>query len=271
MKFSLLLSVYSKERPSYLDEALYSIEMQTLPPSEIVLVKDGFLTAKLDEVIEKHIEYSEIEYKILALKVNLGLGGALNAGVESCSHAWIARMDSDDIACPERFEKQCAFLESHPDIDLLGGWICEFVDDSSDCNRERRVPLVHDSIVRFANYRNPINHVTVLFKKSAVKDVGGYLEMQGFEDYYLWMRMLKYRKHFANLPEVLVRVRVGNDMISRRQGWEYAKNELALEKAAYQIEFWTALDLLRNFFVRFLPRLLPVFVVEKLYNLLRKI
>jgi glycosyltransferase involved in cell wall biosynthesis len=270
MKFSLLLSVYSKDEPSYLDGALYSIEMQTLPPNEIVLVKDGPLTEKLDEVIKKHIEHPVIKYKILALEKNVGLGEALNAGLDYCSQEWIARMDSDDIALPERFRKQLAYIDRYPDVDILGGWICEFDKDLDRCSRERRVPLSHNSIVRFANYRNPINHVTVLFRKSAVEDAGGYLAMRGFEDYYLWMRMLKYGKRFANLPEVLVRVRVGDDMIRRRQGWHYAKDELTLEKAAYQIGFWSALDVGRNFFIRFLPRLLPVFMVEKLYNVLRK-
>ena len=270
MKFSVLISVYYKENTSFMKEALSSIENQTLPMDEIVLVKDGSLTSELDRVIRYHSEHSKIPYKIIELKENVGLGEALNEGMKQCSHEWIARMDSDDIAFPERFEKQFAALVENPDIDILGSWICEFDDDPTHCTQERKVPAAYRDIVKFSKYRNPLNHMTVVFRKDAVLDAGGYLPMSGFEDYYLWMRMLMRGKRFLNLPQVLVKARTGQGMIARRQGWEYAKNELILEKAAYQIGFWSRADLVKNFFTRFLPRLLPLFIVEKLYNLLRK-
>ncbi len=270
MRFSVLISVYFKENPSFLSQALSSIENQTLKANEIVLVKDGPLTDELDEVISSHADASFTPYIIIKLEENVGLGKALNAGLEHCSYEWVARMDSDDIALPDRFEKQFSTLAENPDIDILGSWICEFDDEPALCRKERRVPETHESIVKFAKYRNPLNHMTVVFRKSAVGEVGGYQRMNGFEDYYLWMRMLLHGKRFANIPQVLVKARTGAGMIGRRQGWKYAKDELALEKAAYQIGFWTRLDLVQNFFTRFLPRLLPVFIVEKLYNLLRK-
>lgn len=271
MKFSVLISVYHQEDALCLEEALYSIENQTLPANEIILIKDGPLTSGLDKVIERHNEYSPIPYRIIELKENAGLGEALNEGMRYCTCEWIARMDSDDIALPERFEKQFKYLDSHPDTDILGAWICEFEDNQESCEKKRRVPDLHDDIVKFSKYRNPLNHMTAVFRKSAVLDAGGYLPMNGFEDYYLWMRMLKKGKHFANIPQVLVKVRTGKKMIARRQGWQYAKNELSLERTAYQMGFWSKIDLLRNFFVRFLPRLLPIYIVEKLYNLLRKL
>ena len=267
---SVLISVYEKERPQFLGHALSSIEQQTILPDEIVLVKDGSLTPDLDNVINYHSASSKIPYKIIELKENVGLAEALNEGMEYCNYGWVARMDSDDIALPDRFEKQFAYLAKNPDIDILGSWICEFDDDPDICDKERRVPEVHDEIVRFSQYRCPLNHMTVVFRKDAVLDAGGYQSMHGPEDYYLWMRMLLKGKRFANVPQILVKARTGIGMISRRQGWEYAKNELILEKTAYQIGFWSAADLARNFFTRFLPRLLPVFIVEKLYNLLRK-
>ncbi len=270
MKFSLLISVYHKENALFLEEALNSIENQTLPAEEIVLVKDGVLTPVLNKAITHHSEHSKIPYKLIELKENVGLGEALNEGMKHCSYAWIARMDSDDIAISERFEKQFSYLYKHTEVDILGGWICEFDDDPAICTKERRVPSSHEDMVKFAKYRNPMNHMTVVFRKSVVEEVGGYQPMNGFEDYYLWMRMLMRGKRFANLPQVLVKARTGRDMITRRQGWKYARDELALEKAAYQIGFWSKADLVKNFFIRFLPRLLPVFIVEKLYNLLRK-
>ena len=270
MKFSVLLSVYHKEDPKFLDEALRSIENQTLPPTEIVLVKDGPLTPALEELIAKHQEKSSIPYKIAGLQRNLGLGIALNKGLEECSCSLVARMDTDDIALPDRFEKQISYLEEHPRVDVLGGWICEFSDNPKDCRKERRPPRTHSEIMHYAKYRNPINHMTAVFQKSAVEEVGGYLPMNGFEDYYLWMRMLLEGKVFANIDEVVVKARAGDEMIRRRQGWQYAKDEWALEKAAWYIGFWSGFDLFKNLFLRILPRLLPVVMVEKLYNILRK-
>ena len=270
MKISVLLSVYAKENFGFLDEALYSIETQTITPQEIVLVKDGPLTPDLEDVIWQHVQNSVISYEVISLDRNVGLGEALNIGLEHCSYMWVARMDTDDIALPSRFEKQFAYLEAHPGTDVLGGWICEFDTDPGKCAQERRVPASHEEILRFAKHRNPLNHMTVVFRKSAVLDAGGYQPMNGFEDYYLWMRMIQKGKHFANLPEILVKARTGRNMITRRQGWKYAKSEWALEKSAYQISFWSVSELAKNMITRVLPRLLPVFIVEKLYNILRK-
>ncbi len=270
MPFSVLLSVYKEENPTFFDQALASIENQALPANEIVLVKDGPLTQALEEVISGHTENSKTSYKVIELEENNGLGRALNRGMAHCSFEWIARMDTDDIALPDRFEKQISYLEEHPHVDVLGGWICEFSNNPKHCTKERRPPCTNNEIIKYAKYRNPINHMTVVFRKSAVMEVEGYLPMSGFEDYYLWMRMLLRGKKFANLDEVLVKARAGNEMIRRRQGWGYAKDEWELEKAALHIKFWSGFDLFKNLFLRILPRLLPVVVVEKLYNILRK-
>lgn len=270
MKFSVLISVYHKENALFLDEAFKSIEQQTLAANEIILVKDGPLTSKLDNVIAYHGEHSKIPYKIIELKENIGLGEALNEGMKYCSCEWTARMDSDDIALSDRFEKQFAYIEKNKDVDIVGSWICEFDEDSNMCEKERKVPELHADIVKFAKHRNPLNHMTVIFRKNAVLDAGGYLPVNGFEDYYLWMRMLMKGKRFANVQEILLKARTGRGMIRRRQGWQYAKDEVTLEKLAYRLGFWSRLDLIRNLFTRVLPRLLPVFIVEKLYNLLRK-
>ena len=271
MQFSVLMSVYHKENASHFDAALLSIENQTLTPDQVVIVKDGPLSFELEQVIGVHTKSSSINYTVVALKKNVGLGIALNEGIKYCKYKWVARMDTDDIALPDRFEKQFSYLDEHPETDLLGGWICEFDNKPEQCTKKRRVPASHEAIVRFAKYRNPVNHMTVVCKKEAMQSAGGYLPMNGFEDYYLWMRMLLNGCRFANLPEVLVKARTGRGMIRRRQGWKYAWDEWELEKAAYAIGFWSTKDLVRNLFVRLLPRLLPVFVVEKLYNLLRNI
>ncbi len=271
IKFSVLISVYDQERPAYFDAALSSIENQTLLPSEIIIVKDGPLTSELDSVITQYRSQSEIQYKIINIKGRVGLGKALNVGIKYCSHEWIARMDTDDIAMPERFEKQIRYISSNPKVSVLGGWICEFVSDPWRCDMERRVPTRHRKIYSFAKYRNPINHMTVIFRKSAVTSVGGYLPLGGFEDYYLWVRMLQYRFMFANIDEVLVRARVGNDMISRRRGWRYLKHEWLFLKSANKEGFLSRYEMYRNMAMRTIPRIIPSSLLQKIYDRLRKV
>ena len=268
--FSVLISVYYKENASFLEEALCSIENQTLKASEIVLIKDGPLNPELYKVITNHNEHSKIPYKIIELKENVGLGEALNKGLDHCSNDWIARMDTDDIALPDRFKKQSRYLENHPDIDVLGSWISEFDDSPQNTSGERTLPGIHHDIVQYAKYRNPINHMTVMFRKKAVKAVGSYLPMRGFEDYWLWIRMLKEGYVFANIEEVLVYARTGDSMLERRRGWRYIKDEINFEKNGWALGFFSFYDLLRNIIIRFVARLLPSTVLKKVYNTLRK-
>lgn len=269
--FNVLMSVYSKDSPKYFSDALQSIyKLQTVKPAEIVLVKDGPLCSELEEVIRNFSANYQGILTLVSLKQNAGLGNALKEGMKHCKYDWIARMDSDDLSDPKRFEKQMSYLEENPDIDILGGWICEFGDNPKICVKEKRVPGSYSEIAKYAKYRNPMNHVTVVFRKSAVEVAGGYKPMNGFEDYYLWMRMLISGNTFANLEEIVVKVRAGREMIRRRQGWQYTKDEWKLEKEAWRIGFWSSFDLLKNLFVRILPRLMPLFMVEKLYNFLRK-
>ncbi|MDD2399289.1 MAG: glycosyltransferase [Sulfurovum sp.] len=270
MKFSVLISVYHKEKPDFLDQALSSIENQTLKADEIVLVKDGPLTNELDEVIKKHQLVSHVPYTIVVLDKNVGLGTALNKGLERCQYEWVARMDSDDIALPERFEKQISFLESHPEVDILGSSILEFDTDTKMSIGERRLPLKHDQIMQYAKLRNPLNHMTVMFRKSAIESVGNYLPMNGFEDYYLWVRLLQRGFRFANLDEVLVKARAGDEMILRRHGWSYVKNEWRFVQCVKNLGFLSFLEYIRYLATRIPLRLLPPFILKKMYNILRK-
>ena len=114
--FSVLLSVYKKEHPTYLKQSLDSLFAQTLPPDEIVLVKDGPLTPELEAVVtEYQSRYPML--KVVPLPQNQGLGKALNEGLKHCSYELVARMDTDDIAKPERFERQMQVFREHPETD----------------------------------------------------------------------------------------------------------------------------------------------------------
>lgn len=142
-------------------------------------------------------------------------------------------MDSDDIAVSDRFEKQMAYIEAHPEVDALGGQIDEFIGEPSNVVGTRNLPLTDGEIKTYLKSRCPMNLVTVMLKKDAVKKAGGYIDWYCEEDYYLWVRMTEQGMNFANLPDNLVNVRVGEEMYQRRGGLKYFKSEAKLQNYMY--------------------------------------
>ncbi len=267
MKFSVLISVYNKERPEFLNAALESIwNNQTLRPSEIVLVEDGILTPDLEKVIEKFGTIAPL--KILKLDRNDGLGYALAKGLNLCSNELIARMDSDDIAAPHRFEKQLKYMTDHPEIDISGTNIGEFHESVDKISSYRKLPYRSDDILHFAKKRNPLNHVTVIFRKTSIIKAGGYRPFHGYEDYYLWIRMIQNGSLIGNIPENLVFARIGNNMFARRRGIKLFSQELRLLKEMRRIQFITQAEYYKNLFFRALPRLFPVWGIKIVYRIL---
>lgn len=226
-KFSVLMAVYHLEKPDRLDAAIASIwDFQNLKPDEVVVVKDGPLTIALDSVLENAKARIGHQLKIVSLEYNVGLALALNEGLKACSYEVIARMDSDDISEPTRFEKQIPRLGLG--MDLCGGHIAEF--DREMSLGKRTVPLDNESIRRYIRSRNPFNHVTVCYRKSVVQALGGYPNLPYREDYALWAKIVGAGHEVENIDSVLVRVRSGRAMVVRRNGWLYAKGELALQR-----------------------------------------
>ena len=254
--FSVLLSVYWKEQPAYLQQSLDSIFTQTLMPDEVVLVKDGLLTEELDEVIEDYCRKYPI-LKIVPLVQNQGLGKALNEGLKHCSYDLVARMDTDDIAKPNRFEKQVKVFEEHPELDLVGAWIDEFEEDAKHVISVRKVPEFPIEVQKYALKRSPTNHAVVMFRKSAVLSAGGYLHFPLFEDYYLWVRMLQNGAQFYNIQESLLFVRTSPEMFKRRGGWKYAKDEVRFQHKLLDLGFIGRGHFVENICVRFVVRILP--------------
>ena len=255
--FSVLISTYANDDPEYLSIALESIIKQTITPTEIVLVKDGPLPPALESVVQTYCDaYPEL-FEIRELSENRGLGTALRAGVERCSTAIVARMDADDVSRQERFEKQLAFLEAHPDIDLVGGYIAEFEDDPDHPHHIREVPTEPNDIVERARFRSPINHGTVMFHRDAVLSAGNYREVDRMEDYDLWGRMLLDNSKLANIPEVLVDVRAGAGLYERRGGWEYTREELRQQRDFLRAGFIDRRRFALNLAVRVPGRLVP--------------
>ncbi len=268
MQFSVLMSLYDKEKPSYLDECLGSLACQTLQANEIVLVYDGPINADLNAVV---IKWSlSLPIKIIALETNVGLGQALNEGMKHCSFNYIARMDTDDICKPNRFEMQVKYMESNPDIDISGSCTVEFIDNKNNIVSERKVPLTNSEVKRFARLKNPFNHMTVIFKKSCVESVGGYQHHYLMEDYNLWLRLLGKGYTAGNLDMALVMVRVGNDMLVRRRGFKYVLSEYKLAQVKRATGFQSFLTSHYYFILRSIPRLLPLWALKKIYNATRR-
>jgi glycosyltransferase involved in cell wall biosynthesis len=253
-----------------LNRAMQSIwDEQAVKPNEIVLVQDGKLTDELYKVIDEWKEKLGEVLKVIPLEQNVGLGDALNDGIKYCSYELIARMDTDDIALPNRFEKQLkAFGDS--DIDICSGWISEFDEDERQILSYRKLPQSHDEIVNFAKKRCPINHPAVMYKKSVVENSGGYKKMMRFEDYYLWARMVMSGAKFYNLQEVLVNMRAGYGQLERRSGLKYAISEVDLQKEFLKIGFINYFQFIRNVVIRFISRVVPKSLVKIIYKFLRK-
>lgn len=260
------MSVYKKETPEFLVHSLNSIlKNQTLSPTEVIIVKDGTLTKELDNSISWfESKYPEI-MKVFGYSKNKGLGYALNFGLSFCSYELVFRMDTDDISLPHRFQEQLNVFESNPEVAIVGSYIEEFNDTVGDLARIRTVPLTKADINRQKLKRCPFNHMTVGFRKSTVQNVGGYLEMANYEDYYLWIRLLNEYEGL-NINKNLVYARVGNNMIARRQGLTFFLREFAFQKSLKSQKLINKKIFFRNFFLRVIPRLLPVTLLSFFYH-----
>jgi glycosyltransferase involved in cell wall biosynthesis len=258
-----------------LKKALESIyHHQTVKPNEIVIVKDGPLNKQLHDVITVFIQdlkesFNFTSIKVVDLKNNVGLGMALREGIQYCDYPYIARMDADDISLPNRFEKQTKFLEEN-DVDLLGGHISEFVEDELLIKHTRSVPTEMSSIVKFAKLRNPVNHASVMFKKSSILNVGSYESMFGFEDYYLWVKLILNGYKIHNMPDILVNFRLGDGFTARRSGFKYVKHELRFWQSVYQIGFLSSLEYIKAVLIRIPLRLLPSGLLKQVYEKMRR-
>lgn len=188
--------------------------------------------------------------------MNRGLGKVLEEGLFICSNELVARMDADDIAISDRFEKQIAFMISNPDISVVGGQISEFVGSEDNIVGYRNVPIDSSECRSYYQNRDPLNHMTVMFRKSAVIDVGNYQTWHLDEDTYLWGRLLKAGYKITNLPDILVNVRVGKDMYARRGGWEYFKSDTKILKWKLDNGLTTYGIYLYNYLVRFIVQVI---------------
>lgn len=228
--FSVCMAVYKNDNADDFLTALRSVTLQqSVQPTELILVVDG----PIPESVEQSIRTFAGEYKdlrVIRFEQNQGHAAARQAGIDAIQTAYFAIMDSDDIALPNRFEKQIAFLCENPDIDALGGQIEEFIHTPDNIVSKRQVPLTDQNIKTYMRARCPMNFQTVIVRKSSAQQAGGIQDWYCEEDYYLWIRMMLAQCRFANLPDTLAYVRVGKDMYARRGGVRYFKSERGIQR-----------------------------------------
>lgn len=263
--YSVLMAVYGKEKPEFFRQSIESMLAQTLPFSDFVLVCDGALSHELNEVISWAQEEMGEKLQIIRLKENKGLGKALRTGVPRCRCSVIARMDSDDISRPDRCERQFRIIE-RDGYDLVSGTLQEFVREPGDMDRLRVLPRTSEEILQYAKKRNPFNHPCVMFRKESVLRVGSYQDFPGFEDYYLWIRMLRKGCKGYNVQEVILDMRTGNGMYDRRGGRDYLYWVLRFQRYLYCKNFITKKEYIQNCLVRTTVGAIPVGAREKFYH-----
>ncbi len=269
MKFSVLMSVYDKESPRFLRECLESIRTQSVQPDEVVIVEDGPINDQLHAALDEY--RPTLNIVSVRLSENKGLGEALNTGLEHCRNDLVARMDTDDHCCPGRFELQVNYMIAHPEVDMLGGAIAEFNEDPTKPHAIRELPTGKEQVARFARSRCPVNHMTVMFRRTAILKAGGYQHFLGIEDYYLWARLLCQGSHIDNVSDILVNARVGNGMLARRRGWHYFKQDVKLQKKFHDMGFVGSGTMYMNILKRAPLRLMPEKLLAAVYQgVLRK-
>ena len=268
VNLSVLMSIYIKEKPEYVRECFDSLLNQTVKANEWIVVEDGPLTEDMYHILDEYqSKYPGLIVRV-PLKKNQGLGLALKEGVQHCSNELIARMDTDDICVPDRFEKELAEFSDDPDLDICGSYIMEFEGSKDNILSERKVPLTNQEIIYYQKRRSAFNHMTVMYKKSSVLRAGNYEHAPLMEDDMLWTRMILAGCKGKNIEKVLVYARTGIDMIMRRGGWSYFKKYKTSRKKVYNLglaSYWDYLvTIYIQFFVALMPKRMRLFIFTKL-------
>ncbi len=221
---SVLMSTYRGDRPDLLRRSVDSIRLQTVLPSQVVLVVDGDIPEDLDHIVETCFSqsYLQVAVVVVRLEANSGLAHAMNVGLRECSCPWVARLDSDDIAVPERLERQWEYIQTHGNIDVLCSWHRECSADGTGLGRMKKLPEHHKQIVKRLKWRNIVSHPTVMFRRDTVISVGGYDTHSPLQqDYDLYVRLVIKGARFAACQEPLVDVTADREQRVRRGGITY--------------------------------------------------
>lgn len=236
-KYSVLMSLYKKEKPEYLRLALDSMLNQTVVPDEIVLVEDGPLTDELYSVLDDYPMLKRIKNE-----TNLGLGLALNVGLKECRNELVARMDTDDCSKPERCEKQLERFLEKPYLAIVGSHIDEFIGNPSNVISQRIVPVTSEEIYEFAKKRSAFNHPAVMYSKTAVLENNGYANLKRNQDVDLFGRMQFKGYKAENIDEALLWFRSSDELAKRRKSWQNTWSYIATIRKFWKMGYSSFFD-----------------------------
>ena len=264
--YSLLMSVYDMELPENLNESLDSMLMQTCPPSEVVLVFDGKLTCELTIIAKSFESEYRRMFKIVRIDEHVGAAAALNEGIKACTCPYIVRMDSDDIAYPDRCEKQMTLFRDSPKLDMVGTF-CEVYDfEKDETIGVKAVPVSNKKIVKHAKKRSPFCRQTLAFKREKAIEAGGYAEIDECEDYEFAARMLASGAKARNIPEPLVRFRVSDRDFKKLSSFSHSKNVIRVHKMIRRSGFCSLFDVILPSAFQMLLCILPWRVTRRYYK-----
>ena len=264
------MSIYAKEKPEYARACFDSLLRQTCPADEWIIVEDGILTDELYSLLNEYQNQYPKLIERVPFKQNRGLGLALREGIIHCSNNLIARMDTDDIARQDRFERQLKEFKTNPKLDICGSHVKEFIDSIDNIVSKRVVPTSDSNIKKFQKRRTAFNHMTVMYKKSAVLRAGNYQHAPLIEDSLLWVNMILSGAVCSNIDDYLVYARVGRDMFNRRGGWSYFKKYRAGRKKIFKTGYISYWDYLSTVCIPLLISIIPNCLRAYVYkNILR--
>ncbi len=261
--FSLLMPVYDGDRPEYIGRALRSaVDDQTVRPDQVVIVRDGPVRDEITRCLDQFRRGSLVPVTFVPLQRG-GLGPALDQGLAASWFDVVARMDADDVAMPHRFEVELPLIQ---DADIVGAGLLEFVGDTDNIVGQRVPPTDPAQIQRYARMHDPFNHPTVVYRRRAVLDAGGYGDLPLMEDYALFARMLAGGARAVNVAEPLVYYRVGPEAFKRRGGAGLLRSELRLQRDFLRRGFVSPAEYARNVLVRGGYRLIPWWCRRAVYR-----
>lgn len=270
MTISVLMSVYKSEKGEYLDRSLQSVwDDQTRKPEQIVLIEDGTIPEELELIIDSfqsRVNASGVgQMVVVKLPVNGGLTKALNAGIKHVTGELIARMDSDDISAPQRFELQEKFFRENSEIDILGGSMQEF-DDEHECLNVRHYPLTHEDACKYIVKACPLAHPAVMMRRRIFDEGLHYDERYRMsQDIKLWYDAILAGYRMANLQEIVLFFRQQGDVFRRRSRVK-AWNEFKIYmNGIYRMHGLFTLAY-RYPIARYVFRNLPPSLVKKIYE-----
>ncbi|MEW1958965.1 glycosyltransferase [Kineococcus sp. NPDC059986] len=268
-RFSVLLPVWARDDVAQLRRAVDSVTVeQQLRPDEVLVVRDGPVPPDLQRALDELSARPEL--RVLELPANVGLARALDEGLRHTAFDVVARMDADDVSLPGRFAAQLPLIAAG--ADLVGAGLLEIGADEHDVVARRVPPTGAAEIARYARFHDPFNHPTVVYRRSAVAAAGGYRDLDLMEDYWLFARMIAAGARVENLPDALVKYRVGASpeagSYARRGGLRLFRSELTLQRHLRAEGFTTTAQAVRNVVVRGGYRFVPTRVRTVAYRAL---